>query len=118
MVLLSIMLGASIYTQGQLLALLPSGSLHTGGYVNALSRFIATGSTLLRGLQPAGIDATVSTINTDLMRVTFVTGTRTTLDPYLHTPISTSLQATLSGSEGTLNNYNSAAAWVAVRRAG
>jgi hypothetical protein len=105
----SITIGGISYTQGQLLALLPSGSLHTGGYVNALSQFIAAVLNLVSGAQHASIDATVSTINTDLTGVTFVTGSGTALDPYVLAPISASLQATLSGFENTLNNYNSAA---------
>lgn len=104
----SMTIGGITYTQGQLLALLPSGSLHTGGYVNALSQFIATVLNLVSGAQHAGIDATVTTINTDLTGITFVSGSGTALDPYVLAPISASLQATLSGFEDTLNNYNSA----------
>lgn len=104
----SITIGGVTYTQGQLLALLPSGSLHTGGYVNALSQFIATVLNLVSGAQHAGIDSTVLAINTDLMGVTFVSGSGTALDPYVLSPISTGLQATLVGFENTLNDYNSA----------
>jgi hypothetical protein len=105
----SITIGGITYTQGQLLALLPSRSLHTGGYVNALTQFIATVLNLVSGAQHAGIDATVSTINTDLTGVTFVSGSGTALDPYVLAPISAGLQATLSGFESTLDSSNSAA---------
>ena len=59
-------IGNVTYTEGQLLALLPSGTLHTGGYVNALSQFIAAVLNLTAGAQNGSIDSTVSTINTDL----------------------------------------------------
>jgi len=75
-------IGQITYTQGQLLALLPSGALHTGGYVNALSQFIAAVLNLTAGAKHASIDTTVSTINSDLAGITFVSGTGTALDPY------------------------------------
>jgi hypothetical protein len=105
----SMVIGGITYTQGQLLALLPSGSLHTGGYVNALSQFIAAVLNLAAGAQHAGIDTTITTINTDLTGHIFVSGTGTTLDPYVLVPISASLQTTLEGFEDTLDGYNSAA---------
>jgi hypothetical protein len=104
----SMVIGGITYTQGQLLALLPSGSLHTGGYVNALSQFIAAVLNLTAGAQASSIDATVSAINQDLTGITFVSGSGTALDPYVLVPISASLQATLEGFENTLDNYNSA----------
>ncbi len=104
----SMVIGNITYTQGQLLALLPSGSLHTGGYVNALSQFIAAVLNLTSGAKHASIDTTVSTINTDLVGIRFVTGDGTALHPYVLAPISASLKATLAGFETTLDNYNSA----------
>ncbi len=104
----SMVIGQITYTQGQLLALLPSGALHTGGYVNALSQFIAAVLNLTAGAKHASIDTTVSTINSDLAGITFVSGTGTALDPYKLVPISASLQATLEGFESSLDQYNSA----------
>ncbi len=104
----SMVIGGVTYTQGQLLALLPSGSLHTGGYVNALSQFIAGVLNLAAGAQHSTIDSTISAINTDLTGVTFVTGDGSALNPYALAPISASLQSTLAGFETTLDSYNSA----------
>jgi hypothetical protein len=104
----TMVIGGVTYTQGQLLALLPSGSLHTGGYVNALSQFIAAVLNLSSGAKNGTVDTTVSTINTDLTGITFVTGTGTAADPYKLVPISASLQNTLTGFTQDLDNYNSA----------
>src|SRR4029077_18410163 len=53
----SMIIGGITYTQAQLLAIMPSGSLHTGGYVNALSQFVAAVVNLAAGAQTAGIDS-------------------------------------------------------------
>ncbi len=63
---------------------------------------------LTAGAQHAGIDATITAINTDLTGITFVSGAGTALNPYVLAPISAGLQATLAGLESTLDNYNSA----------
>jgi hypothetical protein len=55
------------YTQAQILQLMPSGSLHTGGVENDLSQFIAAALNLIGGAQHnATIDGIVSTIAADL----------------------------------------------------
>ena len=87
---------------------MPSGSLHTGGYVNALSQFIAAVLNLSAGAQNGSIDTTISTINAHLVGVTFVSGGGTSTDPYVLVPISASLQNTLTSFEQALDNYNSA----------
>jgi hypothetical protein len=59
--------GSETYSQAQILELLPSGSLHTGGVENDLSQFIAASLNLIAGAQhTAGIDSIISTIATDL----------------------------------------------------
>jgi hypothetical protein len=97
----SMVIGGIKYTQSQLLLILPSGALHTGGYVNALSQFVAAVLNLAAGAQTDSIDSTISAINTDLAGIPFITGTSLA-------PISASLQATLASFETTLDNYNSA----------
>jgi hypothetical protein len=104
----TMVIGGTTYTEGQLLALLPSGSLHTGGYVNALSQFIAAVLNLSAGAKNGSVDTTVSTINTDLTGVTFVSGDGSAQHPYKLVPISVSLQNTLTGFTQDLDNYNSA----------
>ena len=101
-------IGGNTYTQGQLLALLPSGSLHTGGYVNALGQFIAAVLNLSAGAKNGTIDSTIGAINTALTGVTFVTGTGNSGDPYKLFPIDPSIQNTLTALTQTLDNYNSA----------
>ncbi len=98
-------IGGITYTQSQLLAIMPSGSLHTGGYVNALSQFIAAVLNIAAGAQHGGIDTTLAAINTALTGTSFVCGTATV--PTL-CPISAALQATLTSYTTTLDNYNSA----------
>ena len=97
----SMVIGGITYTQSQLLSILPSGSLHTGGYVNALSQFIAAVLNLAAGAQHGSIDSTISAINTDLTGVHFIVGTSLGSVP-------PAVQAALNGFEGTLDNYNSA----------
>jgi hypothetical protein len=59
--------GAETYTQAQILQLLPSGSLHTGGVENDLSQFIAAALNLIAGAQhTATIDGIIATIVADL----------------------------------------------------
>jgi hypothetical protein len=99
----SMVIGGITYTQSQLLLIMPSGDLHTGGYVNALSQFIAAVLNLAAGAQPANIDPTISAINTALTgKPAFIIGT--SLNPLF--PLN--LQATLQSFETTLDNYNSA----------
>lgn len=101
----SMVIGGITYTQDQLLALMPSGSLHTGGYVNALSQFIAAVLNLAAGAQhTATIDTTIFAINMDLAGIPFVIGT----SPVQLAPISANLKATLASFETALDNYNSA----------
>ena len=101
----NMVIGGVTYTQGQILALMPSGSLHTGGYVNALSQFIAAVLNLTAGAQhTATIDTTIFAINMDLGGIPFVIGT----SPVQLAPISASLKATLASFETALDNYNSA----------
>ena len=97
-------IGGITYTQDQLLALMPSGSLHTGGYVNALSQFIAAVLNLTAGAKNGGIDPTVSAINTALTGVTFVTGS----GPYALGSVPANVQNILTGYLQALDNYNSA----------
>jgi len=82
---------------------MPSGSLHTGGYVNALSQFIAAVLNVAAGAQhSASVDATISAVNTALTGTAFICA-----GPSLCS-ISSNLQATLSSYIGALDNYNSA----------
>jgi hypothetical protein len=104
----SMKIGGITYTQGQLVELLPSGSLHTGGYVNALSQFIAAVLNLSAGAKNGTIDPTISAINTALNGVTFVTGDGSAGNAYQLVPISVTLQNTLTALTQTLDNYNSA----------
>jgi hypothetical protein len=97
----SMVIGGIKYTQSQLLLIMPSGSLHAGGYVNALSQFVAAVLNIAAGAQTDNIDSTISAINTDLAGIPFIIGNQLA-------PISASLQATLSGFETALGNYNSA----------
>jgi len=112
----SMVIGNETYTQAQLLALLPNGSLHTGGYVNALSQFIAAVINLAAGAQtgsPDLIDTAITTMNNDLNGIVFVTG-----NPPQLVSISSSLQTTLAGFTITLDNYNSAVGFGCTEGAG
>ena len=97
----SMVIGGIKYTQSQLLLIMPSGALHTGGYVNALSQFVAAVLNLAAGAQTDSIDSTISAINNDLAGIPFINGTSLA-------PISSSLQTTLASFETALDNYNSA----------
>jgi hypothetical protein len=97
----SMVIGGIKYTQSQLLLIMPSGALHTGGYVNALSQFVAAVLNLAVGAQTDNIDSTISAINADLAGIPFITGTSLA-------PISSSLKATLASFETALDSYNSA----------
>jgi len=93
--------GAETYTQDQILELLPSGSLHTGGVENDLSQFIAAALNLIAGAQhTATIDGIIATIVADL------SGTNIFSPPPLNIPAQA--QADLSANGDALNNYNSA----------
>jgi hypothetical protein len=60
-------IGVYTYTPNQILQLLPSGSLHTGGVENNLSQFIAAALNLIAGAQhTATIDGIIATIAGDL----------------------------------------------------
>jgi len=98
----SLVIGGIKYTQAQILLIMPSGGLHTGGYVNALSQFIAAVLNLAAGAQhTATIDTIVSTINSDLTGVQFIVGTSLGSVP-------AGVKAALNGFEGALDSYNSA----------
>jgi len=97
----SMTIGGMTYTQSQLLLILPSGSLHTGGYVNALSQFIAAVLNVAAGAQHSTIDATISAINTDLTGVQFILATSLGSVP-------PNVQAELNAFEPVLDQYNSA----------
>jgi hypothetical protein len=98
----SMVIGGITYSQSQLLLIMPSGDLHTGGYVNALSQLVAAVLNLAAGAQHnATIDAAILSMSTALFGHPFITGTSLA-------PISPSLQATLAGFESTLDNFNSA----------
>ena len=97
----SMVIGGIKYTQSQLLLIMPSGRLHTGGYVNALSQFVAAVLNLAAGAQTSSIDSTISAINADLGGIPFIIGNSLA-------PISSSLKDTLAGFETVLDNYNGA----------
>jgi hypothetical protein len=60
-------IGAQTYTQDQILELLPSGSLHTGGVENDLSQFIAAALNVIAGgQQTLQINFILGTIAADL----------------------------------------------------
>jgi hypothetical protein len=60
-------IGAQTYTQDQILELLPSGSLHTGGVENDLSQFIAAALNVIAGgQQTLQINFIIGTIAADL----------------------------------------------------
>ena len=93
-------IGGISYSQSELLNILPSGSLHTGGYVNALSQFIAAALNLIAGGKHSTIDSTIIAINNALIGVTFTNGTSLS--------VPSNIQTLLNNSETALNNYNSA----------
>ena len=98
----SMVIGGIKYSQSQLLLIMPSGALHTGGYVNALSQLVAAILNIAAGAQhTATIDAAILAMSTDLFGHPFISGTSLA-------PISDSLKALLQGFESTLDNYNSA----------
>lgn len=99
----SMTIGGTTYTQAQLLLIMPSGALHTGGYVNALSQFVAAVLNLVAGAQHSTIDSTISAINTALDgQPAFLTGNS------LNPSFPASLQTLLNSDEGALDAYNSA----------
>ena len=88
------------YSQAQILELLPSGSLHTGGVENDLSQFIAASLNLIAGAQhTATIDGIVSTIAADLA------GTNI-FSPAVN--LTAQAQADLAADGSALDSYNSA----------
>lgn len=88
------------YTQKQILELLPSGSLHTGGVENDLSQFIAASLNLLADAQhTATIDGIVSTIAADLA------GTNI-FSPAVN--LTAQAKADLAAYGSALDSYNSA----------
>ena len=88
------------YTQAQILELLPSGSLHTGGVENDLSQFIAASLNLIAGAKhTATIDGIVSTIAADLA------GTNI-FSPAVN--LTAQAQADLVANGSALDSYNSA----------
>jgi hypothetical protein len=97
-------IGGTTYTKNQLLLIMPSGSLHTGGYVNGLSQLIAAVLNLVAGAQhTATIDSTISSINTALTgQQPFLIGNS------LNPAFPASLRTLLSNDEGILDAYNSA----------
>ena len=88
------------YTQAQILELMPSGSLHTGGVENDLSQFIAASLNLIAGAKhTATIDTIVSTIAADLA------GTNIFNNPV---NLTAQAKADLAANGSALDSYNSA----------
>ena len=89
------------YTQVQILELLPSGSLHTGGVENDLSQFIAAALNLIAGAQhTATIDGIISKIAADLAGTNIFFGAP---------PVNLTAQAVadLTANGTALDDYNS-----------
>jgi hypothetical protein len=94
-------IGAQTYTQNQILQLLPSGSLHSGGVENDLSQFIAAALNVIAGAQHSlAIDAIIGTIASDL------SGTNLFSPGPLNIPAQAATDLTNNG--GALDAYNSA----------
>jgi hypothetical protein len=96
-------IGAQTYTQAQILELLPSGSLHTGGVENDLSQFIAAALNVIAGAQQTlKINFILGTIAADL------SGTNLFVPAATAPNIPAQAAADLAKYGGALDAYNSA----------
>jgi hypothetical protein len=94
-------IGGTTYTQAQILELLPSGSLHSGGVENDLSQFIAAALNIIAGAKhTSAIDAIIGTIASDLSGIDLFSPAP------LNIPTQAAADLTLYGT--ALDNYNSA----------
>ena len=96
-------IGAQTYTQAQILELLPSGSLHTGGVENDLSQFIAAALNVIAGAQQTlQINFIIGTIAADL------SGTNLFVPAATAPNIPAQAAADLANYGSALDAYNSA----------
>jgi hypothetical protein len=96
-------IGAQTYTQAQILDLLPSGALHTGGVENDLSQFIAAALNVIAGAQQTlQINSIIGTIAADL------SGTNLFVPSATAPNIPAKAAADLAKYGDSLDGYNSA----------
>jgi hypothetical protein len=101
----SMVIGGIMYTEAELLQVMPSGGLHSGNYANSLSELIAAVLNIAAGAQhTTSADNAIASDNTALTGVPIFCGaTHNTLCSVSHTVVS-AVEANLTA----LDNYNSA----------
>lgn len=97
-------IGGILYTQAQLLLLMPSGGLHSGNFANTLSQTIAAVLNIAAGAQvTASATAAISGVNTAMSGVQiFGPG------PSINSGISAATKTLVQSYLTALDNYNSA----------